>query len=124
MAKKNDDLRKILSLNIKNHRKTLGLSQEKLAEKAGISANMIKDIEGCRTWVSDKTLIKLAHTLKVDTYRLFVSSSIHDGVLDKTVIIDLIQSIRKIRKEIDIDFIDALTSLAAIAGEEKEPKGA
>ena len=124
MGKNNDDLRKILSLNIKNHRKTLGLSQVKLAEQAGISANMIKDIEGCRTWVSDKTLIKLAHALKVDTYRLFVSSSTHDGVLDKTVITDLIQSIRKIRKEIDIDFIDALTSLAAIVGEEREQRGA
>jgi len=48
MKKKSIDLRNILSINIKKHRELLGFSQEKLAEKAGISSNMVRDIEGCR----------------------------------------------------------------------------
>jgi transcriptional regulator with XRE-family HTH domain len=64
MSDKVADLRETLSANIKKQREFLGITQEKLAEKAGISANMINDIEGCRSWVSDKTLVKLATALK------------------------------------------------------------
>jgi transcriptional regulator with XRE-family HTH domain len=67
-----EKLRASLSANIKKRRKILGLSQEKLAETAGISSNMMNDIEGCRTWVSDKTMVKLAKALKVEVYQLFV----------------------------------------------------
>jgi ribosome-binding protein aMBF1 (putative translation factor) len=66
MEEKTINLRKILSVNIKKQRENLGLSQEKLAEKAGISTNMVKDIEGCRTWISDKTLVKLAFALEIN----------------------------------------------------------
>ena len=63
-------LRKVLSANIKHHRAKLGLSQEKLAEIVGLSDQTINDIEGCRTWVSDKTLVKIALALKVEVYQL------------------------------------------------------
>ena len=53
-------LRKILSENIRNRRKELHLTQDRLAENADIS---LPDIEHCKTWVSDKTLIKLAKAL-------------------------------------------------------------
>jgi ribosome-binding protein aMBF1 (putative translation factor) len=43
MKKKTIDVRKTLSTNIKKHRELLGLSQEKLSEKAKISANMVRD---------------------------------------------------------------------------------
>jgi transcriptional regulator with XRE-family HTH domain len=108
MEAKNVDLRKILSMNIKKHREMLGISQEKLSEKTGISTNMIKDIEGCRTWVSDKTLIKLAAALKTDIYRLFISSAIHEDEIYKNVVLDLIKILKKIKKDIDIDFEKAL----------------
>jgi transcriptional regulator with XRE-family HTH domain len=71
---KTEQLRGILSANIKARREALGYSQEKLAEFAGISARMIKEIEGGRTWISDRTLIKLAESLKVDVFQLFVPS--------------------------------------------------
>lgn len=48
------ELREILSFNIKQKRKLYSLTQEKLAELTGLSAQTINDIEGCRTWVSDK----------------------------------------------------------------------
>jgi transcriptional regulator with XRE-family HTH domain len=47
-------LRETLSRNIKKFREISGMTQEKLSEKTGISANMINDIEGCRSWVSEK----------------------------------------------------------------------
>lgn len=43
-----DDVQKRLSSNLKRIRKSKGLTQETLAEKAQISTQMINDIEGCR----------------------------------------------------------------------------
>jgi transcriptional regulator with XRE-family HTH domain len=74
MRKKFDepnDLRRTLSLNIKKQRKILGLTQEKLAEATDLSSQTINDIEGCRMWVSDKTILKLAKILHIDAYQLF-----------------------------------------------------
>jgi transcriptional regulator with XRE-family HTH domain len=65
-----DNLRKVLSSNIKKYRAVEGISQEKLAERTGLSDQLIKDIEGFRSWVSDKTIIKLARALKVEAYQL------------------------------------------------------
>ena len=65
-------MRKTLSLNIKKQRKILGLTQEKLAEAANLSSQTINDIEGCRMWVSDKTILKLSKVLHIDAYRLFM----------------------------------------------------
>ena len=65
-------LKEILSYNIKKKRKMLGLTQEKLAEIAGLSAQTVNDIEGCRMWVSDKTITKLAKVLHVEAYELLI----------------------------------------------------
>lgn len=65
-------LQKRLSSNIKKARKTLGLSQEKLAELSQISAQMVNDIEGCRRWPSEKTLSKISNALQTDAYTLFL----------------------------------------------------
>jgi transcriptional regulator with XRE-family HTH domain len=101
-------LRKTLSANIKRHRENAGLTQEKLSEKAGISANMINDIEGCRTWVSDKTLVKLAAALQVETYRLFLPPTLTDTDLAKTATADLAKDLQKIRKDFNTNFDNAL----------------
>ncbi|WP_052297667.1 helix-turn-helix domain-containing protein [Leadbettera azotonutricia] len=65
-------IRKTLAANVKERRNMLKFSQEKLAEKAGLSVQSINDIEGCRRWVSDKSLTKLASALQVETYQLLV----------------------------------------------------
>jgi transcriptional regulator with XRE-family HTH domain len=62
--------RELLAANIKVKRNELGLTQEKLAELVDVSYQMIHDIEGCRTWVSDKTLQGLSRALEVDMYEL------------------------------------------------------
>jgi transcriptional regulator with XRE-family HTH domain len=72
MESKKLALRRILSINLKEHRKTLGLSQEKLAEMAGLSWQTVNSIECHRTWVSDKTLENLADALKIETFQLLL----------------------------------------------------
>ena len=70
-----EKIREILSYNLKKERKKLGLTQEKLAEISELSAQTLNDIEGCRMWVSDKTITKLAKVLHVDVYQLLVPIS-------------------------------------------------
>jgi transcriptional regulator with XRE-family HTH domain len=70
-----EKLREILSYNLKKERKKLGLTQEKLAEIADLSSQTINDIEGCRMWVSDKTMIKLAKVLHIEAYQLLIPTS-------------------------------------------------
>jgi transcriptional regulator with XRE-family HTH domain len=67
-----EPIRKVLAGNIRKYRKKLGYSQEKLAEKAGLSAQTLNDIEGCRRWVSALTMTKLAKALHIDEYQLLV----------------------------------------------------
>jgi len=66
------DLRQILSANIKEQRQILGVSQEKLAEMAGLSWQTINSIECQRTWVSDNTLEALASVFKIETFQLLM----------------------------------------------------
>jgi len=101
-------LRETLSANIKRYREHLGLTQEKLAETAGISANMVNDIEGCRTWISDNTLVKLATALKIDNYRLFLPQSITETDIEKTALQDLATDLQKIRKDFNAEFDNVL----------------
>jgi transcriptional regulator with XRE-family HTH domain len=72
MKTKKSDLRQILAANLKTQRNMLGLSQEKLAEKAHLSWQTVNSIECQRTWVSDKTLESLAEALKIDTFQLLL----------------------------------------------------
>jgi transcriptional regulator with XRE-family HTH domain len=67
-----EPIRKVLAENIRRYRKNLGYSQEKLAEKAGLSAQTLNDIEGCRRWVSAATMSKLAKALHVAEFQLLV----------------------------------------------------
>jgi transcriptional regulator with XRE-family HTH domain len=70
-----EPIRKTLAGNIKKYRKMLGYSQEKLAEKADLSAQTLNDIEGCRRWVSASSLTKLAKALHIAEYQLLMPES-------------------------------------------------
>jgi transcriptional regulator with XRE-family HTH domain len=61
-----------LSSNIRANRKQLGISQERLAELVEVSTQTINDVECCRSWVSDKTMAKLAEALNVEIFQLFL----------------------------------------------------
>jgi len=108
MKAKLTKIRKILSFNLKKYREKLSLSQEKLAEKAEISTMMVKDIEACRTWISDKTLESLASALKTDIYRLLMPDTVYEEEINKTIRNDLESITSKIRKDIDETLKNAL----------------
>lgn len=64
------ELQRRLSSNLKDLRKGK-FTQETLAEAAGLSPQMINNIEGCRRWPSEETLVKIAAALKVDVQQFF-----------------------------------------------------
>jgi len=101
MIEKSNEIRKLLSQNLKKHREKLGISQEKLAEIAGISTMMIKDIEGCRSWVSDKTLFRLGNALKTDIFRLFMPENIFNKEINRTLKNDIDTISDNIRQDIE-----------------------
>ena len=58
--------------NIRALRKKRGFSQERLADKADISRQMMNDIEGRRRWLTKGTLVKITNALEVDVHELFI----------------------------------------------------
>ena len=73
---KEQELRGILSSNIKRCRIRDNLSQMALAEKLGISTNFLSDIERGKAWISPDTLVKLAAALKIEPYQLFKNDAL------------------------------------------------
>jgi len=105
-----EELRAILSCNIKKERKKLGLTQEKLAEISDLSSQTINDIEGCRMWVSDKTITKLARVLHVDVYQLLIplppsEASVTEASGNSNLLLDLED---RIIKNIRQQFMEAV----------------
>lgn len=66
-----NNLQKCLSDNMKKYRKLHSLSQEKLAERAGASANYIAMIESGRNFPSLPMISQIARALEVDELDLF-----------------------------------------------------
>jgi transcriptional regulator with XRE-family HTH domain len=107
------NLRKILSTNIKKRRKILGLSQEKLAEAAELSAQTINDIEGCRMWVSDKTIARLCQALHVEAYQLLLPLLDEDKGKDTAAATpsDVLLNVQQqLKKNIDVQFEELFKS--------------
>ena len=71
------------------------ISQEKLAELADISIQMVKEIEGQRTWVSDKMLTKLAHVLGVSAFQLLVPAGPAIPASDSPLIYGLLRNLKQ-----------------------------
>jgi transcriptional regulator with XRE-family HTH domain len=105
-----DNLRKVLSVNIKKYRSVEGISQEKLAERTGLSEQLIKDIEGCRSWVSDKTAVKLAIALKVEVYQLLYPQTEAHRLHPVRLPAELLRRLRnEIKENIDRQFEAVVT---------------
>ena len=83
-------LRKILSDNIRFYRKELHLTQEALAEAADISLSYLADIEHCKTWISDKTLLKLSKSLHKTPFELFIEDNLETEKTNIKKISDII----------------------------------
>jgi transcriptional regulator with XRE-family HTH domain len=65
------ELRAILSANLKRYRNYRKFSQAELAEKLEISIPFLSDVENGRKWVSPATLVKFADALGIEPYELF-----------------------------------------------------
>ena len=69
---------------------------------------MVRDIEGCRTWVSDTTLINIATVLKTDIYRLFMHDTISEDENYRTVLLDLTKTFDKLQADFALNISHAL----------------
>ena len=65
------NIRDILARNIKENRRKCGFSQERLAEKAGISTPFVAMIEVSRKFPTPDVLDRIAGALNVKTWQLF-----------------------------------------------------
>jgi len=107
MKKDIEPIRKVLSGNIKKYRGVLHYSQDKLAEKAGLSGQTLNDIEGCRRWVSSKTLSKLAKALQVSEYQLLLPEK-EGQKTGNSSLKSLIALQKTIKNSIDTQFEEAI----------------
>ena len=64
------ELRAILSANLKRYRNYRKFSQAELAEKLGISIPFLSDVENSRKWISPATLVKFADVLGIEPHEL------------------------------------------------------
>jgi transcriptional regulator with XRE-family HTH domain len=81
MKKKMIGIRQVLALNLKKNRQKCSLTQEKLAEKAGISAHYLAMVEVAKKFPTPEMLDKLAEALDIETVQLFDVSATPEGVL-------------------------------------------
>jgi len=102
MRVKISELRRVLASNLKEQRKKLGVSQEKLAEIAGISWQTVNSIECHRTWVSDKTLESLADALRINSFQLLIP--MENTQLDTICSEEAVKKILKIKRSFDDSF--------------------
>ena len=68
-------IRDVLALNLKENRRKLGMTQEELAEKAGVSTHYIAMIETCKKYPKPDMLERIAKTLKIEPHKLFYVAS-------------------------------------------------
>jgi transcriptional regulator with XRE-family HTH domain len=75
------NIRALLAANIKKRRRILGISQEKLAEKASTSTNYIAEIEQQIKFPSPDMIERIAAALEFDSPQLFTVDPFSDDAL-------------------------------------------
>lgn len=68
---KKRNIREVLAGNLKEYRRKLGLTQEKLAEMANVSLHYISMIETCKKYPKPEMVEQLAKILDIESYKLF-----------------------------------------------------
>jgi len=115
MPKQMVSIRGILALNLEEYRRKNGFTQEKLAEKAGISANYLSMVEISRKFPTPEMLDRLAQTLNIQTFQLFDPSATPDGALLhlEQVIIENIEKV--VRTTIKQDIVNEINKTVSKA---------
>jgi len=83
MEKEEASIRDILARNIKENRRKCGFSQEKLAEKAGISTPFVAMIEVSRQFPTPDVMEKIAKALNIKTWQLFAVSPAPEDAMER-----------------------------------------
>jgi len=115
MPKEKVSIREILALNLKEYRRKSGFTQEKLAEKAGISANYLSMVEISRKFPTPEMLDRLAQALDIHTFQLFDPTATPDGALLhlEQAIIENIKTV--IRRTIKQDMVSEINQTVSKA---------
>ena len=101
------NIREILAENLKEKRRKLGLTQEKLAEKANMSLQYLALLELGRKFPSGDMLDRLAIALDVETYELLTPAPCADNEL-KILRNDIICEIKALNEALAKDIIKRL----------------
>ena len=92
-------LREILAGNLKAFRRKCGISQAKLAGKAGISTQYIAMIELSRQFPTPEVLDKIAGALGIEAYELFSVAPSPEKAMER-LHKDIIKEIRQVIVEV------------------------
>lgn len=102
------NFKKMFGARVRYLRKLAGISQEKLAERAGLSTKTISYIENGKNTISFNKLSLIAEALGVPVYKLFVFA---DSENNKEILDELLNSATE--KEINV-IADIVKTLLAM----------
>jgi transcriptional regulator with XRE-family HTH domain len=92
----------IFANNLREYRRKRGLTQEKLAEKVGVSTHHIGMLELTRNFPTFDLIERLAEALDIEIYELFANPRSTRGELDKlrqNIVSEVKQTIAEAIKE-------------------------
>jgi transcriptional regulator with XRE-family HTH domain len=92
-------IRDILANNLKKYRRKCGISQAKLAEKAGISTQYLAMIELSRQFPTPEVLDRIAEALNIETHQLFAVPPSPEEAMER-LHRDIICDIRQVFSEL------------------------
>ena len=104
------ELRKRFGGLVAAHRRRLGLTQEALADRAGISVAMVSKIEVGSTGARFPVIERLADALKIDPAELF-SPDIPAGALNRGALADLTTKLAQLSPS-DLNWISGVIDAA------------
>jgi transcriptional regulator with XRE-family HTH domain len=93
------NLREILANNMKENRQRIGISQSKLAERAGISTQYIAMIELTKQFPSPEVLERIALVFGIESHELFAVPLSPEKSIER-LYRDVIKEIREVINEV------------------------
>ena len=96
------DIQKILGKRIQDYRKLNKYTQDRLAEIIGIDTISLSKIETGRNYPTAENLTKIADTLGIDIYELFVTDGIKSNEILLNEIYNDIKNFSKDNKKLHI----------------------
>jgi transcriptional regulator with XRE-family HTH domain len=118
---KMDNIREILSKNLRENRQRLNISQPKLAELANLSTHYIASIETSRKFPTPDVLERLAEALGIETHELFSVSYSAKKELEN-LRNDIICEVKALNETLADDITEEIKSIKYIFLEEKKKR--